>query len=181
MKRINNKRALVLVACLILVLTASVGTTLGYLLSVTEPMTNAFEAASVECEVQSDENGFYFIKNTGNVDAYIRVAIIATWTKSDGTVSAQVPEISFNLKDNWIQAEDGYYYYKFPVQKETDILILENLGAGTVTMDGYSLDIKIVTSAVQADPITVVADAWQSGVEAVSESGELTIKMASKD
>lgn len=178
MKIKHNKRAVVLLVCLILVLTASVGSTLAYLLSTTEPLTNEFEPAEVGCEVQDD----YSIQNTGNVDAYIRVSIVATWTKSDGTVSAQQPEYSFILGSNWTKAADGYYYYSAPVAPDgkTDAL-LSDLSSGNIP--GYSFELQIVASAVQADPVSVVTDVWSSGVSGVTgiNGDQLTIKLETTD
>jgi hypothetical protein len=123
------------------------------------------------------------IKNTGNTDAYIRVAVVVNWMSADGTkVWAQKPEaedyeISDNLSGNgWIDGGDGYYYYTDPVEpgEMTDILI--NSATQTVTgpvgTDGtqYYLSIEIVASAIQAEGMgaSSAQDAWVKALQSAN-------------
>ena len=188
MKKFSNKKFIVITAVALL-LFVTVGSTLAYIFTNTNPVENEFTPSKVACAVVENggdpvsgavqntgtEKTNVQIKNTGDTDAYIRVAVVANWMSADGTkVWAQKLEdndyqISYNLGDNgWIDGGDGYYYYTKPVKpgKMTDILI--NSATQTVTgpvgTDGtqYYLSIEIVASAIQAEGMgaTSAQEAW---------------------
>ena len=180
MKRKLNKRALVLLVCLTLVVTAAVGVTLAYIFTQTNPVENTFKPSKVSCEVvetfTNNVKSDVMIKNTGDTSAYIRVAVVVTWKNEKGNVWAQAPveedySITWNLTANgWVKGIDGYYYYTDPVAPgdSTGILITEaKLKEGytaPVGTDGtqYYLSIEIVASAIQADGMGAdnAQDAW---------------------
>ncbi len=196
-KNISKKRLTILLVSLLSVIAITVGITLAYVFSNTDPVENEFEPSKVACAVV--ENGFdtentdntvntdatktnVQIKNTGDTDAYIRVAVVVTWKRADGTVWAQQPEAedysidwSFDDAENptWVKGEDGYYYYKNPVAADTltDILIKEAKVLKAAPEDGYQLSIEIVASAIQAKPTDVVTSRW--GV-AVADDGTIS-------
>lgn len=177
MKPKLNKRALVLLACLTLVVTAAVGVTLAYIFTQTKPVENTFKPAKVSCEVvETFENNVKSevkIKNTGDTSAYIRVAVVVTWKNDKGYVWAQAPveedySITWNLTDNgWVKGTDGYYYYTKAVPPTgggafTDVLITEAKPLKDCPADGYTLSIEIVASAIQAEGMGAekAQDAW---------------------
>lgn len=198
MKKVLNKKSILITSVALLLLVA-VGTTLAYIFTKTEPVENTFNPSKVSCAVV--ENGSATentdsivetgktkknvqIKNTGDTDAYIRVAVVVNWVSEDGTrvwVTKPVKDtdytISYNLDDGWIDGGDGYYYYTQPVAKSalTDTLIesATQLAAnGPVGTDNtqYYLSIEIVASAIQADGMgaTSAQNAWEKALQLAS-------------
>ena len=185
MKKYINKKSII-IASVMLLLLATVGTTLAYFFTETNPVENTFEPSKVSCAVV--ENGGtpvtgsvtdtgnvkenVQIKNTGDTDAYIRVAVVVNWASADGScVWAQQPAdddypLTYNLSNGWFNGGDGFYYYSKTISPEelTTILINEakQLKSAPQTPDGiqYYLSIEIVASAIQSTPETVVAEQW---------------------
>ena len=192
----NMKKKAVLTMSVALLLAVAVGITIAYIFTETDPVENTFKPSKVACAVvengrepvtgdtvgigTSKEN--VQIKNTGNTDAYIRVAVVINWMSADGTrVWATKPvkstdgtdgdyTITYNLKDNgWIDGSDGYYYYTRPVPpgEMTDILITnatQLVAKGPIGTDNtqYYLSIEIVASAIQSSGMGAKSaqDAW---------------------
>ena len=132
MKKFINKKFIVVTA-LALLLFVTVGSTLAYIFTKTEPVENKFDPSKVSCAVV--ENGNLSentanvvqtgksktnvqIKNTGDTDAYIRAAVVVNWMSADGTrVWATKPvegteyTISYATNTGWVKGSDGYWYY----------------------------------------------------------------------
>ena len=198
MKKYINKKSIIIASVMLLLLVA-VGTTIAYIFTETEPVENTFNPSKVSCavvekgyepvsgEIQniSDKKSNVQIKNTGDTDAYIRVAVVVNWMDEAGTkVWATKPveavegadgdyTITYNLEDGWFDGGDGFYYYSKAVSPEelTTILINEakQLKSAPQTPDGiqYCLSIEIVASAIQSTPETVVKEQWSSGISDV--------------
>ena len=193
MKKYINKKSIIIASVMLLLLVA-VGTTLAYIFTETNPVENTFEPSKVSCAVV--ENGGtpvtgsvtdtgnvkenVQIKNTGDTDAYIRVAVVVNWMDEAGTkVWATKPvegadgdyTITYNLSNGWFNGGDGFYYYSKAVSpgKSTSVLIDEakQLLAAPKGTDGtqYYLSIEIVASAIQSTPETVVENHWGVTVE----------------
>lgn len=190
MKKYINKKSIIIASVMLLLLVA-VGTTLAYIFTETNPVENTFEPSKVSCAVV--ENGGtpvtgsvtdtgnvkenVQIKNTGDTDAYIRVAVVVNWASADGScVWAQTPAdddytITYNLSNGWFNGGDGFYYYSKAVSpgESTSVLIDEakQLLAVPKGTDGtqYYLSIEIVASAIQSTPETVVENHWGVTVE----------------
>lgn len=170
----NIKKSLVLLTAMVVLLCAVVGGTVAYLVTATDPVTNTFTPSSLETEIKEEfeknvkEN--VTIKNTGDVKAYIRAAVIVTWQKADGTVYGTVPkpgegeDYSFTgPAPGWTGLEsDGYYYYTSPVAPgaATSALIQSCTPLKAAPADGYTLHVEIISEAIQAEPTTAVKDAW---------------------
>ena len=117
-------------ACaLALALTVTVGGTLAWLAAHTDPVTNTFKMGEVTPKVEESfvpdtgtvkEN--VRVQNQGDVPAYIRVALVATWEDENGNVKpASLSDLTItwggeggNLGDGWIQIGE-YYYHQAPV------------------------------------------------------------------
>ena len=198
MKHLKNHRpgrakALLLIASLAVLLTATVGSTAAWLVSKPAAVENDFVPGKVACQVLEDfgqESGNSVkrnvrVKNNGNTDAYIRVLLVFTWKDDAGNIFSNKPkegkdyQINKNLTD-WIKQESDagtYYYYKKRVARdaETDVLIelLRQADGVTGPENGkYKLSVDILADAVQADPPQAVKDSW--GVDV--ENGEIKIK-----
>ena len=159
---------------------------LAFLFTQTDPVENVFDNAYVACDVFENGPGGegefdgqtktnVRIKNTGDTDAYIRVAVVVNWMDEAGTkVWATKPvegadgdyTITYDLSNGWFDGGDGFYYYSKTISPEelTTILINEakQLKSAPQTPDGiqYNLSIEIVASAIQSTPETVVAEQW---------------------
>ena len=191
--RPGRAKALLLIASLAVLLTATVGSTAAWLVSKPAAVENNFVPGTVACQVLEKfdtESGAYVkrgvrVKNTGNTDAYIRVLLVFTWKDKDGNIFSNKPQegkdyqINKNLTD-WIKQESDagtYYYYKKPVARdaETDVLIelLRQADGVTGPENGkYKLSVDILADAVQANPPQAVKDSW--GVDV--ENGEIKVQ-----
>lgn len=192
MKKVLNKKSMLITSVALLLLVA-VGTTLAYIFTKTEPVENKFNPSKVSCAVVEDggkpvaagthntgtEKKDVQIKNTGDTDAYIRVAVVVNWMSADSTrVWATKPvegtdySITYATGTGWEKGSDGYWYYTQSVPPTdgsnlTGILI-ENatqlVDKGPVGTDNtqYYLSIEIVASAIQAEGVgaTSAQDAW---------------------
>lgn len=111
----RSRRPLLLLASLVLLLALAVGGTVAWLNSSSGPVTNTMTPGQVPITItETFENGFkseVSVTNTGNIDAYIRVAIVANAVDENGNIIAgTAPSYTVNEK-KW-QLLDGYYYYK---------------------------------------------------------------------
>lgn len=164
MKTKNQKKLILSLAMAVLILTVSVGGTLAYL-SDKDSVTNTFKAAKVDCEIQEEfdktvKNNVK-IKNTGNVDAYIRASVIVTWQDDQGNIYSERPvegtdyEISW-AENGWLfseKTEEGWYFNGFvEPEKTTDVLFTEcRVRDGVVPPQGYTLHVEVLAQAIQAD------------------------------
>jgi len=184
------RKNLIIIASATLLCLIAVGATLAFVFTQTDPVENVFTPSEVSCAVVEGEKDPVFgsvvnmeniktdvkIKNTGDTDAYIRVAILVNWATDDGTrVWAQKPQRNIDytmepteLANGWFDGNDGFYYYQNAIApgELTGILVKEaklkdgaNIPQGT---DGtrYYLSIEIVASAIQSKPASAVTDQW---------------------
>ena len=181
MKRKLNKRNLVLLLSLALLLTATVGATLAYVITKTDLLTNLFLPSKVDCAVVEQTDGFFVVKNTGDTDCYVRVAIVATWKGDDNSVYAKTPVLGTDYTlifedDVWEQGSDGFYYYTAKLQAGSSTAAIKVAEmASSSPPDGYTLSVEILASAIQATPDAV--QAWSNGVAEVN-GDSLNVKTA---
>lgn len=185
-KKTNKPAALA--ASLVLALVVAVGGTLAFLSTNTEDVVNTFTPASVPPEIHEKFDGKtkseVKIENTGEVDAYIRAAVVITWVDDEGNVYGELPKegtdysISWEL-DGWKKHGDYYYYTEVvPAtdgQNFTGVLIKEIKQLKEKT--GYELSVEILAQSIQADGVTSdgkkpVVDAW--GVDPESLNKEVS-------
>lgn len=178
----NRKAPVALVAILVLLCCAVAGT-VAYLVTSTGPVTNTFTPAHVSTEVKEEFDGTtksnVRIKNTGDIDAYIRVAVIVNWADENGNVyGGAVPKegkdySELKLKTSWVKGSDGYYYYTNPVAPEAfTTAMFEPITQQQDCADtNYKLQVTILADGIQSVPADAVKEAW--GVT-VDSSGQLT-------
>ena len=158
-------------------------TTVAYLFARSDTFENIFQASSVSCTVlEYDESGTVpfesgvstkktnvRVKNTGDIPAYLRAAIVVTWQDADGNILGQVPVsgvdyvMEFNLDSRWSQNDtDGFFYCSSPVSagSESDILIEHCYPVEAKVPDGYRLVVEIMAEAIQSEPADAVTKAW---------------------
>ena len=163
-------RLAMMVLSVVLLLALAVGGTLAWLSTKTTSVTNTFTPAEVNCKVEEDfdENigvkTNVNVKNTGNIDVYIRVKLVTYRTNDDGQHiggTAKLPE--FTRGKNWVE-KDGYYYYTLPVapgqQPDTNLAKKMTLKTSYGDADGGKQALDVMAEAIQSEPEKAVADAW---------------------
>lgn len=191
--RPGRAKALLLIASLAVLLTATVGSTAAWLVSKPAAVENDFVPGKVACEVQEKFGADYVkrdvsVQNTGNTDAYIRVLLVFTWKDKAGNIFSNKPQEGIDYQINmdnmyltdWImQKSDAgvYFYYKKPVapKAKTGKLIESLYQIATVTgpeNGKYKLSVDILADAVQANPPQAVKDSWGVAVE----NGEIKVQ-----
>ena len=173
-KRVMKTKQPVALVALLLLLCCTVAGTLAYVVTSTNSVTNTFTPASVSTEVNEDFDGItksnVTIKNTGNIDAYIRATVVVNWAsdKEVGVVSGTAPKegtdytIDWTMV-NWVKVGDYYYYtQKVAAKGETKQLFTDcKLKEGVTPPSGYHLQVTILADGIQAEPVHVVADVWK--------------------
>ena len=168
-----KKRTLtiVLLVCLLIVLTVTAGNTVAYIVRTAAPIPNTFVPASVSCQVEETfannvkEN--VSVRNTGNISAYIRAAVVINWVdEQTGKILSNPPggntHYAIEWADiRWVQGTDGFWYYPYSVASgdKTPNLIRSVTVLGEIP-EGVRLSVQILASAIQANPADVVATQW---------------------
>ena len=140
----GSKKPLTLFVALVLLLTLAVGGSLAWLVS-NDDVTNSMVPGQVPIEIEEDIKDnvkkSITIKNTGNIDAYIRVAVVANKVDKDGNITVgTAPELK--LGADWQKLEDGYYYYKGVVAPKAST---ESLGS----IDFTDAEVNILAESIQ--------------------------------
>lgn len=186
MKKLSKKAIIILIS-LLLILSVGVGSTVAYMIHETELIKNVFDPSDVNTEIIETLSGNtksnVKVKNTGDIDGYIRAMVAVTWQDSNGNTYGQMPvegsdyTISFNLNENWAKASDGFYYWKKPVAsaEATGVLITSCAPVTGKAPEGYELTVEILASGIQTLPTSVVLEQWSSGVSSL-DGTSLVIK-----
>ena len=163
---------LITVLCLCVAFGAAAGVN-AYLTAVTQPLPNTFVPAEVSCQVEENfQDGVKSdvkIRNTGNIDAYIRAVVVANFVSEDGNVLATMPkeDVDYTISwgnAGWRKGTDGYWYYEEPVAPDETTAALIDTATGISAPSGYHLHIQIIATAVQSAPDSAVQEAWGVGV-----------------
>ena len=192
-KKWTIKQLSLLIAILLLSV-ATVGGSLAYIFTNTDPVKNTFTPSEVTCKINESMNGTekkdVTVTNTGDTAAYIRAAVVVTWQNAAGEVLGELPVagtdyvISFDTA-NWKES-NGYYYYtgKVAAGATTPEALINSCTVKTkAPVDGYTLHVEIIADAVQADGGSKVGDVWKPAVEqawgdvvSVNNDGSLSVK-----
>ena len=187
--RRNPKKFLALVICLNLVIMLAVGGTLAYIFTSTDPVVNTFQPVTPGIEVE--EPGWnnivkqdVTIKNTGQVESYIRVKVVVTWKNGtdiypvdpiEGTDYSleYITDVTPAVFTDWELGDDGFWYYKKSVLPgvSTGVLIKNATWLQPCVDSDYKLSIEILSQAIQSTPDEAVESVWP--VDA--NSGTLTL------
>lgn len=172
-RRFWRDRPVVLAISVLVLVLGIVGTTLAYLFDKADPITNTFTVAKAGITVDEKlENGVknnVTIKNTGDVDVYIRARVIVTWKDDDGNVFPQTPvagkdydyEITYPTDTGWFEYEGNYYYLSSVAPNApTGVLFTGCKPVEGKTPDGYHLSVEILADSIQAEPENAVQEAW---------------------
>lgn len=169
-KRLRWNRSFVVLASVLVLIIGLVGTTLAFLIDSTTPVINTFTPTKVTGEITEEFDGKVKnnvqVKNTGNIDAYIRAMVVVTWQNDAGNVNATAPvegtdyTLTWTM-DGWVK-NGNYFYYtsKVAPNASTGILLTDCKPVDGKTPDGYHLVVEILSDAIQAEPENAVTDAW---------------------
>ena len=173
-RRKLNKYFLVTLS-LVLLLGVAGGSTLAYIIAKGGTVENSFTPGEVLCSVDDT----YSVTNDGNVDAYIRAAVVINWVNSAGDISGVAPvqqitdaqgnevtpgDYKLTLGDGWEKIGE-YYYYKAVVpfegtsEKTTPVVIVEQLENAP---EDFALVVEVIAEAIQAEGMGAASaqDAW---------------------
>ena len=169
-----SARVIVIIIALSITAAIGIGSTIAYLVARTPPVDNTFTPVAVSCQIHENFDTANNVKrdvtveNTGDISAYIRVAIVVNWVSDSGTVYGGGPvagtDYSISINDaDWFICTDGFYYYKMPVDagNHTTVLINSIAPVEGTEPEGYSLSVNIVASAIQSEPSAAVESAWR--------------------
>ena len=171
-KKWTIKQLSLLIAILLLSV-ATVGGSLAYIFTNTDPVQNTFTPSEVTCMIDEDMSTDKTKKenvkviNTGDTAAYIRAAVVITWQNAAGEVLGELPvagtDYTIDFGDTGWKAKDGYYYYTSPVAADggtTANLIDSCVVINTAPVAGYTLHVEIIADAIQSNPADAVTEAW---------------------
>lgn len=161
--------------CVCILACAAVSGSLAWLTSTPEQVVNSFTPGVVTIQVDEKFDGStksnVRIKNTGDVPAYIRVALIPAWVDDEGNIAAKPASLKLDCditwgedgngyEADWFIGSDGFYYCKTVINpgKSTPILIK------SCTVKGeeheYDFELQVIASAVQSLPTSTVGEVW---------------------
>ena len=198
MKKIKKDVVLLLLAFL-LVVGVPVGATLAIMHNRTNEVVNTFAPAYVDCTIKEEFDGdmktSVQIKNTSNVQAFLRIRVLSHWEDSKGNVvdrptdvdeyavRKDTDEVEGGLNtDYWLYDEaDKTYYCILPIApgEETPNLLQDDFllrgddpVSEEVRVDGvylytntYYHVIEFVAEAIQSQPEEAVEVMWPVSVE----------------
>ena len=172
----RSKKTGMLFLSLLLVIGMVVGGTVAWLSTKSAPITNTFLPSKVACEVTESFNGRtgvksnVNVKNTGDIDAYIRVKLVTYRVNDEGDHIGGIAKIpDFTPGAGWVENGD-YYYYTKPVAPGTKpaaalISSIDLIGSYT-DADGGKQAIDVMAEAIQSVPEAAVKAAWGFSINA---------------
>lgn len=168
MKLNRKSKPLVLIVAMALVATMAIGGTMAWFQVNSDKLTNAFTPGEVGGEVVEDftpgggVKSNVAVKNTGNVEAYVRVALVPTWQDESGNIlpeTASIENLSFTPGSGWF-VKDGFYYYKNKVAASATTANLADRITVTGAPEGARMNLQILTEVIQANPADAVTESW---------------------
>lgn len=195
-KTMRPSKRIILTVCAVLIFCMITGGSIAWLVSISDPVNNEFDPAEVTITIIEDFSNNLKqnvqIGNTGDIDAYIRVALVPAWVDENGNVAAQEASLadctikwgekgeeSLDSNPDWFMVRNGdddvcYCYCRKAIAPGdvTPILIKECKVNKSEYGHQYDFELRIVASAVQAIPTSAVTEAWSVEVD---DSGILII------
>lgn len=183
-KTLRTGRVTAIVMATVLLLALAIGGTVAWLSTKDTPITNTFTPSQVACQVQEEfdkttgEKTNVNVKNTGDIDAFIRVKLVTYRTNDKGQHiggTAALPE--FQLGADWVK-HGGYYYYTKPVKPNqapaTNLTNSMTLTSKYTDADGGHQAIDVMAEAIQSVPEAAVKAAWGQNFS-IAENGSLNV------
>lgn len=176
----KKRRSSLFFIAIIFALIATCGSIFAYMFKQTEIKENNITPASVSCTVTEvinkdqetqevvnenvSEKNSIKVKNTGNIDAYLRVRLVSYWIKEiDGELkiipkASVVPE--FNVAEGWLKGSDNIYYYQYPIKPGESTGELLASVIYLAEEDDTRQAIEVFAEAIQSKPDSSVIDSW---------------------
>ena len=178
----RSGRATAMLLATVMLFALAVGGTIAWLTDKDRPLVNTFDPSKVTCEVQEKFDGKVKsdvnVKNTGDIDAFIRVKLVTYRTNDAGQHiggTAALPQ--FTLGANWVEY-NGYYYYTLPVapgdKPATKLTDSMTLTESYDDADGGHQSIDVMAEAIQSVPEAAVKAAWGTGFS-IGTDGSLIV------
>ena len=183
-KTYHKGRLTAMVIATAVLLALAIGGTVAWLSTKDAPIQNKFLPSKVTCEVQEKFDGTtgektnVNVKNTGTIDAFIRVKLVTYRTNDQGQHiggTASLP--AFTLGTGWVKCGDYYYYTKpvAPNQKpETNLTESMTLIGSYMDTDGGKQAVDLMAEAIQSVPEDAVKAAWGAGFS-IAADGNLIV------
>lgn len=194
--KMTKKKLLAAIVSTALLCGVGVGGTVAWLHDSAQ-VTNKFDLASLTGEISEDPPGekdnvkrdVYFT-NTGEVNAYLRVAFSASWMTTDDEGNQVIaPEkvlsptdlattefdddytIVWGDKSNW-RYYQGYFYYLSPLEPGGETPVLITSVTPEEREEDYQFRFDVSAQLIQAEPEDAVKNAWGVVIteEGVSEA-----------
>lgn len=161
----GRKKPLTLFVALVLLLTLAVGGSLAWLVS-DDKVQNTMVPGNVPITIDEEVNGTtktsVKVINNGNIDAYIRVAVVANAVDENGNVTVGTAP-TLNLGENWQPLSDGYYYYKGIVAPKASTTSLGSINFTNAEVNILAESIQVL-GGVKSDGSASV-DAWKASFD----------------
>ena len=182
--KMTKKKLLAAIVSTALLCGVGVGGTVAWLHDSAQ-VTNKFDLASLTGEISEDPPGendnvkrdVYFT-NTGEVNAYLRVAFSASWMTTDDEGNRVIaPEdvlsptdltttefgddytIDWDNTSNW-QYYQGYFYYLSPLEPGGETPVLITSVTPKDSAENYQFRFDVSAQLIQAEPEDAVKNAW---------------------
>ena len=166
----SGKKAVAFLVLTIVLLTAVIGTTLAYLVVLTDTITNDFVSPNIEVQLANNK-----ITNKGDVTVYVRATAIARLVDAEGKILATTPAITLTPNEGWTQGSDGFYYFQNAIAPNATAVSFVKTAAPLDSVDGnYTLQVTVLSEAIQANPADAVTSSW-AAVSAVNSDGTLVV------
>lgn len=143
------------------------GSVYAYMYRKSIAVDNTFIPAYVACVVDEDfadnKKTSITVKNTGNIDAYIRVRLVSYWIDESGAIVSKSSEMpTFTKASDWIQdaGNDTYYYTKKVAPDASTTTLLDSDITLRLSSEGYRQVVEVFAEAIQAEPDEAVTDSW---------------------
>lgn len=163
--------------CVCILACAAISGSLAWLTSTPEQVVNSFTPGVVTIQVDekfdSTTKSDVSIKNTGNVPAYIRVALVPAWVDDEGNIAAKPASLKLNddcniawgkdgsgYEADWFIGSDGFYYCKTVIEPGASTPILIKSCTVKGEEHEYDFELQVIASAVQSLPTTTVEAVW---------------------
>lgn len=165
--RFRWRKEFVLLVSVFVMIAGVVGGTIAYLTSQSGAITNTFDMATVDCEIQGS-GAQYTVKNISNIDAHIRAAVFVTWQDENGNIYGQTNTgFAVSAGDGWQSGRDGYYYSQNTVKAGQTVpgdlyVNTSDLEQSIEDEKGktYNLKVEVIAEAIQSEPTKAIQEAW---------------------
>lgn len=165
MKNMKMK-SILLLALVVAVLMGTVGGTVAYLVTSTDPVENTFTPAEVTTEIDEGFDGkvksYVKITNAGDIPVYVRAKVVGNWCDAQGNIVAPwTDNITYNT-DAWTQVGD-YWYHKGAVaagSSTASLFASYSYESSEIPEGADHLVLDVLHQSIQAEPDEAVKSMW---------------------